>query len=158
MEMVNLLEGVSKNYKDMMEINWDSGMGIVVKLELGMGIVVKLVRFLDKYKKAIEINWDAGMRIVMEMVKLLEWVSGKDRDSDGIGETFEGDVRMYKDVMEINWDSGMGMGIVVKLVRFLEKYKKAMEINWDTGMGIVTEMVKLLEGMSEECEDVMEIN
>jgi hypothetical protein len=39
------------------------------------------------------------MGIVMEMVKLLEWVSGK-----------------YKDVMEINWDSGMG--IVVKLVGF----------------------------------------
>jgi hypothetical protein len=46
MEMVNLLEGVSKNYKDMMEINWDSG----------MGIVVKLVRFLEKYKKTMEIN------------------------------------------------------------------------------------------------------
>jgi hypothetical protein len=43
-------------------------------------------------------------------------------------------------------------------VRFLEKYKKAMEINWDVGMGIVMEMVKLLEGMSEESEDVMEIN
>ena len=52
----------------------------------------------------------------------------------------------------------MGMGIVVKLVRFLEKYKKAMEINWDAGMGVVMEMVKLLEGMSKECEDVMEIN
>jgi hypothetical protein len=52
------------------------------------------------------------MGIVMEMVKLLEGVSGK-----------------YKDVMKINWDSGMAMGIVVKLVRFLEKYKKAMEIN-----------------------------
>jgi hypothetical protein len=50
------------------------------------------------------------MGIVMEMVKLLEWVSGK-----------------YKDVMEINWDSKMG--IVVKSVRFWEKYKKAMEIN-----------------------------
>jgi hypothetical protein len=33
-----------------------------------------------------------------------------------------------------------------------------MEINWDVGMGIVMEMVKLLEGMSEESEDVMEIN
>jgi len=51
------------------------------------------------------------------------------------------------------------VGTVVKLVRFLEKYK-VMEINWDAGMGmgIVTEMVKLLEGMSEEDEDVMEIN
>ena len=75
----------------------------------------------------------------MEMVKLLEWVSGK-----------------YKDVMEIHWDSGMG--IVVKLVGFWEKYKKVMEINWDAGMRIVMEMVKLLEGMSEKCEDVMEIN
>jgi len=99
------------------------------------------VRFWEKYKKAMEINWDVGMGIVMEMVKLLEGVSGK-----------------YKDVMEINWDSGMGMGIVVKLVRFLKKYKKAMEINWDAMMGVVMEMVKLLEGMSEECEDVMEIN
>ena len=79
------------------------------------------------------------MGIVMEMVKLLDRVSGK-----------------YKDVMEINWDSGMG--IVVKLVRFWEKYKKAMKINWDAGMGIVMEMVKLLEGMSEEYGDVMEIN
>jgi hypothetical protein len=96
------------------------------------------------------------MGIVMEMVKLLEWVSGK-----------------YKDVMEINWDSKMG--IVVKSVRFWEKYKKAIEINWDAGMGIVMEMVKLLEGvlgkykdvmelvkfwecMSEEYKDVMEIN
>jgi len=69
------------------------------------------------------------MGIVMEMVKLLEGVSG-----------------MYKDVMEISWDSGMGMGIMVKLVRFLEKYKKAMEMNWDSGMGVVMEMVKLLEG------------
>jgi hypothetical protein len=42
---------------------------------------------------------------------------------------------------------------VVKLVRFLEKYKKAMEINWDAGMGIVMEMVKLLEGVSEEYEE-----
>jgi len=75
MEMVKLLEGMSGNYKDMMEINWDSG----------MGIVVKLVRFWEKYKKAMEINWDVGMGIVMEMVKLLEGVSG-----------------MYKDVMEIN--------------------------------------------------------
>jgi hypothetical protein len=52
------------------------------------------------------------------------------------------------------------VGTVVKLVRFLEKYKKVMEINWDAGMGmgIVMEMVKLLEGMSEEDEDVMEIN
>ena len=50
------------------------------------------------------------------------------------------------------------MGIVVKLVRFLEKYKKTMVINWDAGMGIVMEMVTLLEGMSEEYEDVMEIN
>jgi hypothetical protein len=58
--------------------------------------------------------------------------------------------------MEINWDSRMGL--VVKLVRFLEKNKKAMEINWDAGMGIVTEMVKLLQGMSKEYEDVMEIN
>jgi len=40
---------------------------------------------LEKYKKAMEINWDAAMGIVMEMVKLLEGVSG-----------------MYKDVMEIN--------------------------------------------------------
>jgi len=64
-----------------------------------MGIVVKLVRFLEKYKEAMEINWDVGMGIVMEMLKLLEWVSGK-----------------YKYVMEINWDSGMG--IVVKLVIF----------------------------------------
>jgi hypothetical protein len=79
------------------------------------------------------------MGIVMEMVKLLDWVSGK-----------------YKDVMEINWDSGMR--IVVKLVRFWEKYKKAMEINWDAGMGIVMEMMKLLERILEEYEDVMEIN
>jgi hypothetical protein len=43
------------------------------------------VIFLEKYKKALEINWDAGMGIVMEMMKLLEWVSGK-----------------YKDVMKIN--------------------------------------------------------
>jgi len=50
------------------------------------------------------------------------------------------------------------VGIVVKLVRFLEKYKKAMVINWDAKMGIVMEMVKLLERMSEEYEDVMEIN
>jgi len=46
----------------------------------------------------------------------------------------------------------------VKLLRFLENYKKAMEINWDAGMGIVMGMVKLLEGMSKEYEDVMEIN
>jgi hypothetical protein len=64
-----------------------------------MGIMVKLVRFLEKYKKAMKINWDAGMGIVMEMVKPLEWASGK-----------------YKDVMEIIWD--LRMGIVVKLVRF----------------------------------------
>jgi hypothetical protein len=57
------------------------------------------VIFFEKYKKAMEKNWDAGMGIVMEMVKLLEWVSGK-----------------YKYVMEINWDSGIG--IVVKLVIF----------------------------------------
>jgi len=50
------------------------------------------------------------------------------------------------------------MRIVVKLVRFLEKFKKTMEINCDLGMGIVMEMVKLLEGMSEEYEDVKEIN
>ena len=79
------------------------------------------------------------MGIVMEMVKLLDRVSGK-----------------YKDVMEINWDSGMG--IIVKLVRFWEKYKKAMEINWDAAMGIVMEMVKLLEGVSWMYKDVMEIN
>jgi len=47
---------------------------------------------------------------------------------------------------------------MVKLVRFLEKYRKTMVINWDVGMGIVMEMVTLLEGMSEEYEDVMEIN
>jgi len=39
--------------------------------------VVKLVRFLEKYKKVMKINWDSGMWIVMEMVKLLERVSGK---------------------------------------------------------------------------------
>jgi hypothetical protein len=50
------------------------------------------------------------------------------------------------------------MWIMVKLVRFLEKYRKVMEINWDEEMGIVMEMVKLLEGMSEEYEDVMKIN
>jgi hypothetical protein len=50
-----------------------------------MQIVVKLVRFLEKCKKVMVINWDAKMGIVMEMVKLLEWVSGK-----------------YEDVMEIN--------------------------------------------------------
>jgi hypothetical protein len=50
------------------------------------------------------------------------------------------------------------MEMVVKLVRFFKKYKKAMEINWDAGMGIVMEMVKLLEVMSEEYKDVMEIN
>jgi len=33
-----------------------------------------------------------------------------------------------------------------------------MEKNWDAGMRIVMEMVKLLEGMSEQHEDVMEIN
>jgi len=44
------------------------------------------------------------------------------------------------------------------LVRFWEKYKKAMEINWDAGMGIVMEMMKLLERILEEYEDVMEIN
>jgi len=76
---------------------------------------------------------------LMEMVKLLEWVSGK-----------------YKDVMEINWDSRIGLD--VKLVRFWEKYKKAMEINWDAAMGIVMEMVKLLEGVSWMYKDVMEIN
>jgi hypothetical protein len=48
--------------------------------------------------------------------------------------------------------------IVVKLVRFLVKYKKGMEINWDAGMRIVLELVKLLEGMLEEYEDVIEIN
>jgi hypothetical protein len=42
--------------------------------------VVKLVRFLEKYKKAMKINWDSGMWIVMEMVKLLELVSGKYKD------------------------------------------------------------------------------
>ena len=50
-----------------------------------MRIVVKLVRILEKYKKVMVIKWDAKMGIVMEMVKLLEWVSGK-----------------YEDVMEIN--------------------------------------------------------
>ena len=50
------------------------------------------------------------------------------------------------------------MRIVVKLVRFLVKYKKGMEINWDAGMRIVLELVKLLEGMLEEYEDVIEIN
>jgi hypothetical protein len=49
------------------------------------------------------------------------------------------------------------MGIVVKLVRFLDKYKKAIEINWDAGMGIVMEMVKLLEWVSGKYKDVMEI-
>ena len=47
---------------------------------------------------------------------------------------------------------------MVKLVRFLVKYKKGMEINWDAGMRIVLELVKLLEGMLEEYEDVIEIN
>jgi hypothetical protein len=79
------------------------------------------------------------MGIVMEMVKLLEGVSG-----------------MYKDVMEINWD--LGMRIVVKLVRILEKYKKVMVIKWDAKMGIVMEMVKLLKWVSGKYEDVMEIN
>jgi len=49
------------------------------------------------------------------------------------------------------------MGIVVKLVRFLDKYKKAIEINWDAGMRIVMEMVKLLEWVSGKYKDVMEI-
>jgi hypothetical protein len=67
-------------------------------------------------------------------------------------------LKKYKKAMEINWDAGMGIMMeMVKLVRFLEKYKKAMKINWDAGMGIVMEIVKLLKGMSEECEDVMEI-
>jgi hypothetical protein len=43
---VKFLEGMTKEYKVVMEINWDSG----------MGIVVKFVRFLEKYKKAMEIN------------------------------------------------------------------------------------------------------
>ena len=47
---------------------------------------------------------------------------------------------------------------MAKLVRFLVKYKKGMEINWDAGMRIVLELVKLLEGMLEEYEDVIEIN
>jgi hypothetical protein len=50
------------------------------------------------------------------------------------------------------------VGIVVKLVRFLEKYKKAMVINWDAKMGIVMEMVKLLEWVSGKYKDMMEIN
>jgi len=45
------------------------------------------------------------------------------------------------------------MRIVVKLVRFLEKYRKGMEIIWDAGLGVVMEMVKLLEGVSEEYEE-----
>ena len=76
---------------------------------------------------------------VIELVKVLEGMSEE-----------------YKDAMEINWE--LGMGILVKLVRFLEKYKKGMEINWNVGMGIVMELVKRLAGMLEEYEDVMEIN
>jgi hypothetical protein len=59
-----------EKYKKAMEINWD----------VGMGIVVKLVRFLEKYKKAMKINWDVGMGIVMEMVKLLEGMSEESED------------------------------------------------------------------------------
>ena len=64
--------------------------------------MVKLVRFLEKYKKAMVINWDAKMGIVMEMVKLLEWVSGKYKDVMELVKFWEGMSEEYKDVMEIN--------------------------------------------------------
>ncbi|KAH8520132.1 hypothetical protein H0E87_001555 [Populus deltoides] len=106
------------------------------------------------------------MGIVMEMMKLLEWVSGKYKDVMKINWDSEIGIVMklvifwerYKKAMKKNWDAGMG--IVMEMVKLLEweKYKKTMEKNWDAGMRIVMEMVKLLVGMSEEHEDVIEIN
>jgi hypothetical protein len=42
------------------------------------------------------------MGIVMEMVKLLEWVSGKYKDVMELVKFWEGMSEEYKDVMEIN--------------------------------------------------------
>ena len=46
MDWVKFLEGLSREYKDVMEINW----------ELGMGMVKLLERMSGEYKDVMEIN------------------------------------------------------------------------------------------------------